>query len=158
MTAIDPDVRAAAEADGFETELWTYAGRAPGSKVAQADVWYDADREPHRYAPDKGVRYVVGHVYRVLVKRPEMTKRTGGEFAGRHGDPDWVARLEAEAYAGDRAIAAAQVERRAARADGELTRLIAPLEAVAAGMSYAQRDALAALVTRRIYRAERKGT
>jgi hypothetical protein len=142
------------DTEGFSPERWTYGGQAAGRTRARVAVWYDENRAKLLYAPDKGARYVPGAVYEVQVRRDgDQIQRLGAAvFQGRNPDPEWAAQVEAGAYAGDRQIAADALERRAAR-DTELDKLLAPVEAAAAGMTYAQRDALIALVTRRVYRA-----
>jgi hypothetical protein len=137
------------------TELWTYAGQAPGSKRAKIAVWYDENRKRLAYKPIAGT-WAPGCVYRVQVTRD-------GDSVTRHGEPvfdgpadgDWFARCEAEALAGEREIARESLERKMARDGSQLERLIAPVEDAARTMTYAQREAFLSLITRRVYRAER---
>lgn len=145
-----------ADAEGFTAERWTYGGTAPGATRAKVAVWYDADRRRLLFAPDKGAHPVPGCVYEVQVRRngASMQRLGAAVFIGRHDDPAWVAQLEAGAYAADRELAADQLERRAAR-DSTFDDLLAPVVRVAAGMTYAQRDALIALITRRVYQAKK---
>lgn len=150
------------EQDPGITELWTYGGITAGNKSAEKfDVWWTADRDQLYYGLTKGRSYVVGHVYTVQVHREagedgKMTTRrlTWPEYKGRQPDTDWGAQVAAEAYASERELARQALERRAKRDPGPLDEAIAPLEKLAASMSYAQREALIAMVTRRVYRAQ----
>jgi hypothetical protein len=161
VTTTEADHRPAcgtiAPADGERHgEVWAYAGLAPGVKRATVAVWYDANRRRLAFKPLTGTRPVPGCLYRVEVTRD-------GTSVTRHGEPvydgpadgEWYAQLEAEALAGAREIARESLERKMARDGSQLGALIAPLEQAAATMTYAQREALLALVTRRVYRAER---
>jgi hypothetical protein len=139
------------------TELWTYGGVHPGVKRAKVAIWYDEGRKRLAFAPIPGTHPAPGCVYRVEVTRAggKVTRHTDPVYEGP-SDGDWYARCEAEALVGANEIAAASLERKMARDGGQLAELIAPLEEIAGGLNYAQREALVALVTRKIYRADRK--
>jgi hypothetical protein len=155
---------AAADAAPRVTEQWTYGGTNAATGKDRRDIWYDETRRRWYFAPVRGAHPVVGCVYAVEVARSTgaegkalITKYGTPHYTGQAEDRDWAASLEAAAHAAELERTAAAMERRAAR-DPELDRVIAPLERVAAGMTYAQRAALVELVTRKIYRADRKGT
>jgi hypothetical protein len=138
------------------TEPLTYGGTAKGKTVARLSVWYDQDRADAAFTPDKGRHYAIGGVYDTEVCRDAegaiVGRRGTPRFTGTHPDTEWVAALEADDYAAQQKIATGQLERRAAR-DSEIDKALQPVEDLAAGLNYAQRDALVAMVTRRIYRA-----
>jgi hypothetical protein len=160
MTTTDPVPADPAEADAI-TEHWTYGGTNAATGKDRRAIWYDADRKAWYFTPVKGTHPVVGCVYTVEVARHvnadgkiSMTRYGAPSFEGRQDDSDWAAALQAAAHAADLEIAAGQMERRAAR-DTELDQALAPILRIAGKMPYAQRSALADLVTRQIYRAER---
>ena len=146
------------DAETYQTEVWTFGGITSGVKFARVAVWYDAERKRLAYKVRRGDSgHVVGGNYNVQVRRDGGSViRDGGDplYRGRHHDIDWVRQLEAEAYAADQQAARARLERRDARV-GELDKLIAPVAAAAGHMTYAQREAFLARITRAIYRAER---
>ena len=149
---------------GPAPEQWTYGGIAEVTGGGKRAVWYDAARVRWLFPPQRGAHLVVGGVYQVHVTR---TESAGKLVPHRHGSPaftgdrnpdaDWCAQLEAEALARNRVRAAAVIERRLARDGGELDKLIAPIERVAASMSYPQRAALLELISRKVYRAQKSG-
>jgi hypothetical protein len=158
----DTDTQPPPDGD-YAPEEWTYGGLTLGSDGKKWAVWYtpDPERRPLNYAPDKGTHYVVGCQYTVLARRQpradgkgEQTwKRGKGEFLRQHPDPEWRAQVQATAYHHDQEIEADKLEKRAKRDPGALDDAMAPLIRVAATMPYAQRDALIAIVTRKIYQA-----
>lgn len=142
--------------DGFAPERWTYGGVYPGTKTPRLAVWYDEARRRLTYPPIPRTSPVVGGVYEVFARRADgQVTRAGAvpAYRGRHDDAAWVAQIEAGAYAAQRRIAAAALERREARDGGELGKLIGPLADAAERMTHAQRGALIEMVTDRIYAA-----
>jgi hypothetical protein len=144
----------------WAAEPLVYGGTAAGKTVARVAVWYDEQRNQLVFSPDKGRHYVIGGVYDTEVRRDAggqvKSRRGTPRFTGRHPDTEWVAVLEADDYAAQQKIAAGQLERRARR-DPEIAKVLQPVEAFAAGLNYAQRDALIALITRTVYRARNTG-
>lgn len=142
------------------TERWTYGGTAKGKTVNRVSVWYDQDRNQLVFGVDRGHHYTVGGVYDTEVRRDSRghanSRRGRPAFVERHPDAAWVAQLEADDYASQQLIATGQLERRAAR-DPELPKLLAPIEDFAAGLNYTQRDALIAMISRKVYQAKRTG-
>jgi hypothetical protein len=150
------------ETPATETETWTYGGLTAGAGKARRAIWFDADRRRWLFAPVTGTHPVVGCDYTVEATRTEdaekitLHRHSVPHFEGRNADSDWAAALEAAAHLVEMEAATDAMERRAGR-DAELDRAIAPLERIAAGMTYAQRSALVDLVTRKIYRVDRRG-
>jgi hypothetical protein len=155
----------------WAVEEWTYGGDTGAGKDKRS-IWYgpDPDRRRLLYVPDKGRRYAVGYLYAVEVARvPANPADPDAPVAGatwRRGNPtylrpqpdrEWAARLQADAHARDQQVAQEQLEKRARRDPGPLDEAIEPLERLAATMTYAQRDALIAMVTRKLYRANPAG-
>jgi hypothetical protein len=150
-----PDVASvAADEEGFTLGVLVYGGAHSGAK-ARSSVWYDGDRALV-FKGDSS--YVVGGRYVFRVKRDAegvvRTRRGAGEYRGRIADAERLAKMEADDYAARQELARGQLERRDKR-DSVVADAMAPLERLAAGMNYAQRDALIAMVTQRIYRAHR---
>jgi hypothetical protein len=140
----------------WAAEPLTYGGTAQGKTRARLAVWYDEARTKLAFDVDRGRHYTVGGVYLTEVCRDAAGKalrRQGTpRFTGMHPDTGWVAALEADDYAAQQHIAQGQLERRAAR-DPEIAKVLGPVEDLAAGLNYAQRDALVAMLTRTVYRA-----
>jgi hypothetical protein len=166
MTTTDPaaDPVAVPTEDDAVTEHWTYGGTNAATGKDRRDLWYDGDRHRWYFTPVKGAHPAVGCVYTVQAARwtaadgkERIQRYTVPAYEGRQDDRDWAAALQAAAHAVDLEIAADQMERRAKR-DPEIERALAPILRVAANMNYATRSALVDLVTREIYRADRKRT
>lgn len=144
----------------WKTEQWTFGGAVGTGKDAR-HIWYDEDRNKLRYTPDKGARYVVAGVYATPVRREpradgegdQTWRRSSVRYAGPQPDRDFAAKVEAEAYAAQIEIETERAENKHRRDPGVLDELVAPIERVAASMTYAQREALLALIARRVHRA-----
>lgn len=146
------------DAGGFAPETWTFAGHAPGAKSAKVSVWYDADRRRMAFTAEGTGSLAVGWTYQLPVKRyPDSDAVTArlsqAKLVRQHPDREWRAQVEAEALAGDRELAREAMARRAKREPGVLDQAIDPIERLAAGMSYAQREAFLSLITRRVMHA-----
>jgi hypothetical protein len=150
-----------AEGEHYPVERWTYGGHAAGAKTPKLEVWYTTDRTRLLYKPEPGRAYVTGCVYEMEVRREPrddgegvVTRRmTWPAFVGQEPDRDWASQIQADAYANERELAADALEKRIKRSPGPLEDVLAAVEKAAAPMTYAQRDALIAMLTRRVYRA-----
>jgi hypothetical protein len=147
--------------DEWITELWTYAGDTMETGKRRS-AWYTPGRDRVLYEPDKKASHIPGCQYATRVARvpgqggDERTvtwRRTPVTFDSPHPDLEWRAAVEAEAHGHRAAIERAALARRA-KADPAVNRVLADLEALAGPMTYAQRDGLIAIVTRKVYRAE----